>query len=76
MAPTTAAATVASSGSSTPASDDTLFGVPKWALAVAAGGVVAAGVLYYVLSSPGSVFKQTLREYSLFFEKYKIKLVL
>ena len=53
MAPTTAAATVSNSGGSTPAPDDTLFGVPKWALAVAAGGVVAAGVLYFVLRSPG-----------------------
>ena len=74
MAPTTTAATVASSGNSTPATDDTLFGVPKWALAVAAGGVVAAGVLYYVLSSPGSVFKQTLREYSYILTNIKIKL--
>ena len=33
-------------------SDDTIFGIPKWALAVAAGGVVALGLAYYVLSAP------------------------
>ena len=33
-------------------SDDTIFGVPKWALAVAAGGAVALGLAYYVLSAP------------------------
>ena len=32
--------------------DDTIFGVPKWALAAAAGGVVALGLAYYVLSAP------------------------
>ena len=32
--------------------DDTIFGIPKWALAVAAGGVVALGLAYYVLSAP------------------------
>ena len=47
MAPVSAA-----SGSGASATtDDTIFGVPKWALAVAAGGLVAAGVAYYVLSS-------------------------
>lgn len=33
-------------------SEDTIFGVPKWALAVAAGGVVFVGLAYYVLSAP------------------------
>jgi len=32
--------------------EDTVFGIPKWALAVAAGGVVALGLAYYVLSAP------------------------
>ena len=33
-------------------SDDTILGVPKWALVAAAGGVVALGLAYYVLSAP------------------------
>jgi hypothetical protein len=48
MAPTVSPAPSATGSSA----DDTLFGVPKWALAVAAGGVVVAGVAYYILSSP------------------------
>ena len=32
--------------------DDTIFGMPKWAVAATAGGVVALGLAYYVLSAP------------------------
>ena len=31
--------------------DDTIFGMPKWAVAATAGGVVALGLAYYVLSA-------------------------
>ena len=47
MAPISAASVDGASA----ATDDTIFGVPKWALAVAAGGLVVAGVAFYVLSS-------------------------
>jgi hypothetical protein len=47
MAPITASSVDAGSATT----DDTIFGVPKWALAAAAGGLVVAGVAYYVLSS-------------------------
>ena len=39
-------------GTAAASSDDTIFGIPKWAFAVAAGGVVALGLAYYVLSAP------------------------
>ena len=32
--------------------NDTIFGIPKWAFAVAAGSAVALGLAYYVLSAP------------------------
>ena len=38
--------------------DDTIFGIPKWALGVAAGGVVALGLAYYVLSAPDGKAKK------------------
>ena len=60
MAPEPVAPTVRAVGAATKPvisettvnSDDTIFGVPKWALAVAAGGVVVLGLAYYVLSAP------------------------
>jgi len=38
--------------------DDTIFGIPKWALAVAAGSAVALGLAYYVLSAPDEKAKK------------------
>jgi hypothetical protein len=38
--------------------DDTIFGIPKWALAVAAGSAVALGLAYYVLSAPNEKGKK------------------
>jgi len=32
-----------------PVSEDTIFGVPKWAVLAATGGVLVAGVAYYIL---------------------------
>ena len=59
MAPTISAAgqgslsaVVKPSDISASPSDDTIFGIPKWAFAVAAGGVVVLGLAYYVLSAP------------------------
>ena len=50
---------IAGGATSTVSSDDTIFGVPKWALAVAAGGVVAIGLAYYVLSAPDGTSKKS-----------------
>lgn len=33
-----------------PVSEEEIFGLPKWAWAAIAGGVVTAGVLYYIFT--------------------------
>ncbi len=45
---------VSSSGgvSPSPGSEETIFGVPKWAMLAATGGLIVAGVVYYVLKDP------------------------
>lgn len=32
-----------------PGAEETIFGVPKWAVLAATGGLVVAGVAYYIL---------------------------
>ena len=36
---------------------DEIFGLPKWAWAAIAGGVVTAGVLYYIFAGKFVVYK-------------------
>ncbi len=45
---------VSSSGAVNPSQgvDDTLFGLPRWAVLAATGGVLVAGVAYYILKDP------------------------
>jgi hypothetical protein len=45
---------VSSSGGVSPGqpSDDTIFGLPRWAVLAATGGVLVAGVAYYILKDP------------------------
>lgn len=45
---------VSSTGGANPGQgvDDTVFGLPRWAVLAATGGILVAGVAYYVLKDP------------------------
>jgi len=45
-----------------PVSDEEVFGLPKWAWAAIAGGVVTAGVLYYIFAGDDGNKKKSKKE--------------